>query len=107
MMLRLPVVSIGILRMWLFWNNGKGMVVRMRMNLKKKILSVAVLPILLLGTVTILIALTQIKNSLINEVKDSLRGTAAATLAAYDQNAGNYLRAENYFLFFFTFYTMR
>ena len=67
----------------------------MRMNLKKKILSVAVLPILLLGTVTILIALTQIKNSLINEVKDSLRGTAAATLAAYDQNAGNYLRAEN------------
>lgn len=95
MMLRLPVASIGILRMWLFWNNGKGMVVRMRMNLKKKILSVAVLPILLLGTVTILIALTQIKNSLINEVKDSLRGTAAATLAAYDQNAGNYLRAEN------------
>ena len=73
----------------------EGMLAIMRMNLKKKILSVAVLPILFLGTVTILIALTQIKNSLINEVKDSLRGTAAATLAAYDQNAGNYLRAEN------------
>lgn len=67
----------------------------MRMDLKKKILSVAILPILLLGTVTIVITLTQTKNALINEVKDSLRGTAAATLAAYDQNAGNYLRAEN------------
>ena len=67
----------------------------MRMDLKKKILSVAILPILLLGTVTIIITLTQTKNALINEVQDSLRGTAAATLAAYDQNAGNYLRAEN------------
>ena len=67
----------------------------MRMDLKKKIMSVAILPILLLGTVTIIITLTQTKNALINEVKDSLRGTAAATLAAYDQNAGNYLRAEN------------
>ena len=67
----------------------------MRMDLKKKILSVAILPILLLGTVTIVITLTQTKNALINEVKDSLRGTAAATLAADDQNAGNYLRAEN------------
>lgn len=67
----------------------------MRMDLKKKILSVAILPVLLLGTVTIIITLTQTKYALINEVKDSLRGTAAATLAAYDQNAGNYLRAEN------------
>lgn len=67
----------------------------MRMDLKKKILSVAILPILLLGTVTIIITLTQTKKALINEVQDSLRGTAAATLAAYDQNAGNYLRAEN------------
>ena len=67
----------------------------MRMDLKKKILSVAILPILLLGTVTIIITLTQTKHSLIDEVKDSLRGTAAATLAAYNQNSGNYLRAEN------------
>ena len=73
----------------------EGMVAIMRMDLKKKILSVAILPILLLGTVTIIITLTQTKNALINEVQDSLRGTAAATLAAYDQNAGNYLRAEN------------
>lgn len=67
----------------------------MKIDLKKKILSVAILPILLLGTVTIIITLTQVKNALVNEVKDSLRGTAAATLAAYNQNSGNYLRAEN------------
>ncbi|MGN0512805.1 MAG: methyl-accepting chemotaxis protein [Lachnospiraceae bacterium] len=67
----------------------------MRMDLKKKILSVAVLPILLLGIVTIIITLTQIKPSLINEVKDSLGGTAAATLAAYNQHSGSYMKAEN------------
>lgn len=67
----------------------------MRLSLKNKILSVAILPILLLGTVTIVITLTQVKSSLLDEVKDSLRGTATATLAAYDQNSGNYLRAEN------------
>ena len=67
----------------------------MRIDLKKKILLVAILPILLLGIVTIIITLTKVKTSLINEVKDSLGGTAAATLAAYNQNSGNYLRAEN------------
>ncbi len=71
------------------------MVAIMKMDLKKKILSVAILPILLLGIVTIIITLTKVKNSLISEVKDSLRGTATATLAAYNQNSGNYLRAEN------------
>lgn len=67
----------------------------MRIDLKKKILSVAILPVILLGIVTIIITLTQVKSSLVNEVKDSLRGTASATLAAYNQNSGNYLRAEN------------
>ena len=41
----------------------------MRIDLKKKILSVAVLPVLLLGIVTIVITLTQVKHSLISEVK--------------------------------------
>lgn len=67
----------------------------MKIDLKKKILFVAILPILLLGTVTIIITLTQVKSSLINEVKDSLRGMASATLAAYNQNSGNYLMADN------------
>lgn len=67
----------------------------MRLDLKKKILSVAILPIVLLGLVIIMITMTQVRNSLIDEVKDSLKGTASATLAAYDQNTGSYLRAEN------------
>lgn len=67
----------------------------MRLDLKKKILSVVILPIVLLGLVIIFITMTQVRYSLINEVKDSLKGTASATLAAYDQNTGSYLRAEN------------
>lgn len=67
----------------------------MKMNLRNKILSIVVLPLCLLGIVTIIITITQMRSSLIEEVKDSLRGTAAATLAAYDQNSGEYLKAEN------------
>lgn len=67
----------------------------MRLDLKKKILAVAILPVLLLGMVAISITLTQVKSALINEVKESLQGTAAATLAAYDQNSGEYMMAEN------------
>lgn len=67
----------------------------MRLNLKKKILAVAILPVFLLGMVAITIALTQVKSALINEVKNSLKGTAEATLAAYDQNSGEYMMAEN------------
>ena len=67
----------------------------MKMNLRNKILSIVVLPLCLLGIVTIIITITQTRSSLIEEVKDSLRGTAAATLAAYDQNSGEYLKAEN------------
>ena len=67
----------------------------MKMNLRNKILSIGVLPLCLLGIVTIIITITQTRSSLIEEVKDSLRGTAAATLAAYDQNSGEYLKAEN------------
>ena len=67
----------------------------MKLKLKSKILAVAILPALLLGVASIIITLTMVKNSLINEVKDSLKGTAAATLAAYDQNSGEYMKADN------------
>ena len=40
-------------------------------------------------------SLTFLRNSIINQVENSLRGTASATLAAYDQNSGTYLVAEN------------
>ena len=44
----------------------------MRIDLKKKILTVAIFPILLLGIVTIIITLTKVKASLMNEVKDKI-----------------------------------
>lgn len=67
----------------------------MRLNLNKKILATAICPILIVGIVVIVISLTMVKSSLIDEVKNSLKGTAAATLAAYDQNSGEYMQAEN------------
>ncbi len=67
----------------------------MKITLKKKILMISILPILILGAVAIIISLTTVRSSLINEIRDSLKGTAAATLAAYDQNSGEYLKTEN------------
>lgn len=67
----------------------------MRIDLKKKILGVAILPILLLGIVSIIITVNQVRSALIDEIEISLKGTASSTLAAYNQNSGDYIRAEN------------
>ena len=67
----------------------------MRISLKKKIISAGALPIFLLGLLSIIITVTMVQDSLIDEVKESLKGTAAATLAAYEQNSGEYLQAAN------------
>jgi len=75
-----------------FWCTGGK---KVRLNLNKKILATAICPILMVGIVVIVISLTMVKSSLIDEVKNSLKGTAAATLAAYDQNSGEYMQAEN------------
>ncbi len=65
------------------------------MNLKKKILAITIGPVLILGIITILFTVTMVKNSMMDETKDALKGTAAATLAAYDQNTGDYLKTSN------------
>ena len=65
------------------------------MNLKKKILAITIGPVLILGIITILFTVTMVKNSMMDETKDALKGTAAATLAAYDQNTGDYLETCN------------
>lgn len=64
------------------------------MNLKKKILAITIGPVLILGIITILFTVTMVKNSMMDETKDALKGTAAATLAAYDQNTGDYLETS-------------
>ena len=65
------------------------------MNLEKKILAITIGPVLILGIITILFTVTMVKNSMMDETKDALKGTAAATLAAYDQNTGDYLETSN------------
>lgn len=65
------------------------------MNLKKKILAITIGPVLILGIITILFTVTMVKNSMMDETKDALKGTAAATLEAYDQNTGDYLETSN------------
>lgn len=65
------------------------------MNLKKIILAITIGPVLILGIITILFTVTMVKNSMMDETKDALKGTAAATLAAYDQNTGDYLETSN------------
>lgn len=67
----------------------------MKWNLKKKIVSLAVVPVLLLGLLIIGITLTTVKSSLLGEIRESLKGTASTALAAYDQNAGDYIEAAN------------
>ena len=58
------------------------------MSIRKKILATSIGPVLVLGVITLLFMLTMVKSSLMDEVQDALKGTAAATLAAYDQNTG-------------------
>lgn len=67
----------------------------MILTIRKKLLLCAFLPIGILGIIIIVIAGTSLRSSIIRQVENSLRGTAAATLAAYDQNSGFYLVTEN------------
>lgn len=67
----------------------------MKLTIRKKMLLCVFLPISVLGIIIVFIALTSLKTSIIHQVENSLRGTASATLAAYDQNSGSYTLAEN------------
>lgn len=63
--------------------------------MKKKIFSLIVLPVLILGTAVILISLTFVKGALVKEIKEALQSAATATYAAYNQNTGDYQEAQN------------
>lgn len=51
------------------------------MNIKKKILAISIGPVLVLGIISLAFSVTMVKNSMLDEVKDALKGTQAATLA--------------------------
>lgn len=65
------------------------------MSIKKKILAMTIGPVLILGLISVSFTLTMVKSAMTDEIQDALKGTAAATLAAYDQNAGDYIQASN------------
>ena len=67
----------------------------MRLTIRKKMLLCSILPISFLGIIIVIMSLTFLKASIINQVESSLRGTASTTLAAYDQNSGSYIVAQN------------
>ena len=52
-------------------------------------------PVVLLGLLSILFMLTTVRSSMMEEIEEGLKGTAAATLAAYDQNTGDYMESSN------------
>ncbi len=67
----------------------------MKLTIRKKMLLCVLLPLSILGIIIVFIAVTSLRNSIIHQVESSLKGTASATLAAYDQNSGSYIVAGN------------
>lgn len=65
------------------------------MSIQKKILSMTIGPVVLLGLLSIFFMLTTVRSSMMEEIEEGLKGTAAATLAAYDQNTGDYMESRN------------
>ena len=63
------------------------------MSIQKKILSMTIGPVVLLGLLSIFFMLTTVRSSMMEEIEEGLKGTAAATLAAYDQNTGDYMES--------------
>ena len=58
-------------------------------------MGITLLPLLFLGVVVIVIAQTLVKNAMIDEVQSTLKSSAEAMYAAYDQNTGDYFQAKN------------
>ena len=50
------------------------------MSIQKKILSMTIGPVVLLGLLSIFFMLTTVRSSMMEEIEEGLKGTAAATL---------------------------
>lgn len=68
---------------------------QMRFDLKKKIVVLAVLPVLIVGMIVIFISQTIVRGALLDEIEEALQSAATATFAAYDQNTGDYIETES------------
>lgn len=62
--------------------------------MRKKIMLLSVFPIFLMGLTIIIFTLTMVKSKLKGDIEKNLKGVAAACLAAYEQNEGEYRETE-------------
>lgn len=65
------------------------------MKLRTKIMTLAIIPILMVGILIAGVSFGQFYQTILSETEQSLRAAAEAVLAAYDQNSGSYFQNEN------------
>lgn len=64
-------------------------------KLRVKLMTLSILPMLVIGAVIAAVTLEWLSSTIVDETENSLRSTAEAVLAAYDQNTGDYFQNEN------------
>lgn len=64
-------------------------------KLRVKLMALSMLPMLVIGAVIAVVTLEWLSSTIVDETENSLRSTAEAVLAAYDQNTGDYFQNEN------------
>lgn len=65
------------------------------MKLRTKIMTLAIVPILMVGILIAGVSFGQFYQIILSETEQSLKAAAEAVLAAYDQNSGSYFQNEN------------
>lgn len=64
-------------------------------SIRTKNLMMSVIPLVILGLSVIIMTSVSVRDTVIKMTKNSLRGTATAILAAYDQNSGEYVKSSD------------
>ncbi len=63
--------------------------------MKKKMLALALFPLLAMGVLIMIFMNTMIRKQLVEDVENNLKGVATAYKAAYEQNSGDYMQADD------------
>ena len=63
--------------------------------MKKKMLALALVPLLTMGILIMIFTNTIIHKQLVEDVENNLKGVATAYKAAYEQNSGDYVQADD------------
>lgn len=63
--------------------------------MKKKMLALALFPLLTMGILIMIFTKTTIRKQLVEDVENNLKGVATAYKAAYEQNSGEYIEADD------------